>query len=134
VVDNFIDYRCSVYLLYLYKSTNTDAERAAGLYIATRIFKVDTRQKTEIHMPVPVIDFVLGAVVRSADHMSLWPTLRKMPLLRANSDAQQRLVEFLKSNREMDKLVDFYIEIAQFGRAQEICEQEVGSVCRHRHA
>jgi hypothetical protein len=61
--------------------------------------------------------------------MSLWPTLRKMPLLRANSDAQQRLVEFLKSNQEMDKLVDFYIEIAQFGRAQEICEQEVGSVC-----
>jgi hypothetical protein len=73
----------------------------------------------------PVIDYVLNAVIRSADYMALWPILRKQECLRRQTHhAHQRLVEFLKSRREWDKLVDFYNEIGQFARAQETCDQQ----------
>ena len=72
----------------------------------------------------PTIDYVLRAVIRTADYVTLWPILRKLPLLRRQSDAQQRLVEFLKSYREYEKLVDLYLEIGQYVRAQETCDQQ----------
>ena len=51
----------------------------------------------------------------------------QLPLLRRQSDAQQRLVEFLKGSSEWDKLVDFYNEIGEYVRAQEICDQQANT-------
>lgn len=50
--------------------------------------------------------------------------LWQLPLLRRQCDAQQRLVEFLKLYREMDKLVDFYNEIGQYVKAEDTCDHE----------
>jgi len=92
-----------------------------GLYVSqvegkSIIDKLDER---------PAVDYVLQAVIRSGDYLLHWPILRKQECLRLQTHhAHQRLVEFLKSRREWDKLVEFYNEIEQFSRAQETCDQQ----------
>ena len=92
-----------------------------GLYIS----KVEDKSSIDKFVERPAIDCVLEAVIRSGDYMSHWPILRKQECLRLQTHhAHQRLVEFLKSRREWDKLVEFYNEIEQFSRAQETCDQQ----------
>jgi hypothetical protein len=114
-------------IIHISKFDRSVFERALNLCLEHRglyIFKVTKKTAAGDSDVIPAIDYVLAAVILTTDYVSLWPILRRQDCLRRQTDAHERLVEFLKSKGEWDKLVDFYNEIGQFAQAQEMCEHQ----------
>ncbi|EKX38314.1 Nup155, nuclear pore complex component [Guillardia theta CCMP2712] len=108
------------------KSSFTKALEVAlehkGLY-TSRVSSVDVNTNEEFLFPTVYV--VFRSVLDDSSFGSLWPILRRLPLLKKSSAPQHHLIAFLRGRPDgPDKLVELYNETGQFSKAGEICLQE----------